>query len=131
MELEKTTIIPMEDQQQAQELFKNAIAGENVLVMVVLGDDDAANRVVKEADRTAKEGVQMGERKVIWIKDKTFLEEEIKALNAGAVDISDEDLTGIVAFSISRAKNVMCIIRNTDDVLELRVGSCFLEAGRE
>ncbi len=139
MTLERTTIIPTKDCQKAVELFSDAIAEKNVLIMVVLGDDDAANRVIKEAEKGAKmvpEG--MIERKMIWIKNKTFLEKkcnalekEIKALNAGAADISDEDLSGIVAFTVSCPKNVMFIIKNTDDLIELRVERAFLKAGEE
>lgn len=129
MTLERTTIIPTEDQQQAQELFKNAIDEEDKLVMVVIGDDETAEKVVKEADRVADVVIAGFGRKVVWIKNKMFLEEKIKALKAGAVDISNEDLSGIVAFSLSLDKTVMYIIRTTDDDIEFRVERAFLAAG--
>jgi hypothetical protein len=124
MELKNTTVI--EDKTTAQEDFKSAMDEEKVVYMVVLGDDDTAERVAKEADRGAER-----DRKVIWIKGKTLLANEIKGLEAGAADISDEDLSEVVAFSVSSAKKVMYIIKNTDDVLELRVENGFLKAEAE
>lgn len=129
MTLERTTIIPTEDQQQAQELFQNAIGEEDMLVMVVLGDDETANTAVNVADRVADTVIAGFGRKVVWIKDKMFLEEEIIALEAGAVDISNEDLSGIAAFTLSLDKTVMYIIRTADDDIELRVERAFLAAG--
>jgi len=129
MLLERTTIIPTDDKIKAQELFRSAIDEKDVLVLVVLGDDETANTVVKEADRVADIVIAGFGRKVIWIKDKTILEVEIKALEKGDVDISNEDLSGIVAFSVSLDKTVMYIIRDTDDDIEFRVEEAFLAAG--
>lgn len=129
MPLERTTIIPTGDRQQALDLFNNAIDEEDKLVLVVLGDDDTADMVVNEADRVADTVIAGFGRKVVWIKDKMLLEDDIKALEAGAEDISNEDLSGIAAFSLSLDKTVEYIIRDSDDNLEFRVERAFLAAG--
>ena len=130
MTLDRTIIIPSDDSQLAQKLFRALVYDEDVLVVVVLGDDDTSAQAVKCADRRAKVVIGGFERKVAWIRDRAILADEIKQLQAGTVDSSKEDLTKVVAFSISLKNTVMDVVRMGDDINFLQMEMAFLEAGK-
>lgn len=130
MTLERTVIIPAENQELAQRLFKTIIYDEDVLVVVVLGNDPISEQAVKCADKRAKVVVQGFERKVAWIQDRDTLANKIRQLKPGQADISKEDLAGVVAFSVSLGNTVMDIVRVNEEINFLRMDIAFLEAGK-
>lgn len=129
MELNKTIIIPTDNQQLAQQLFNSVVYEEDTLVLVVLGEDEKAIKAVKGADRMSQLVIQGYKRKVIWIRDRAVLSDEIEALKPGDEDISQADLENVVGFSISLAETVMDIIGTDDDINILRMEMAFLKAG--
>lgn len=118
-DLKNTTVITA-DEAEALKLFSSAITEENVLTVVVLGNDDKRKNLVERADTRAGIDILGYKGRVIWIHDPTVLNNEIKMLKPGkdkdgnVIDISNVDLTEVVAFSVSRNKTVKCIIRDTD-----------------
>jgi hypothetical protein len=130
MELNKTIIIPTDSKQLARELFNSVVYEEDTLVLVVLGEDEKATKAVKGADRMAQIVIQGYKRKVIWIRDRAVLADEIKALKPGDADISQTDLKNVVGFSVSLAETVMDIIGTDADINILRMEMAFLNACR-
>lgn len=128
MQLEKTVIIPTDDKNLAQELFKSVIYDEDVLVVVVLGDDEEAKEAAKKADKVALWDIQGRKRKVLWVRNKELLKNEIEAVEIGDAGISKEDLYNAVAFSISLGDVVADIIKKGDKISLLRMDLAFNKA---
>ena len=126
MELNNTIIIPTDNKELAQQLFKSAIYDEDVLVMVVLGEDENAKGVVKKADKLAQLVTQGRKRKVIWIRKPDVLKDEIQAVKIGeGKDFTSEDVLNAVAFSISLADEVADIIKQDEYISFIRVDVSF------
>lgn len=131
MKLDRTVIIPSTDIPLAQQLLKSLIYDEDVLVVVVLGDDEVSKSAVQYADKRAKAVVAGFERKVAWILSKTILEKEIKQITPGIKDVSKEDLSNVVAFSVSLDNKVADIVYTKDEISFSRMEIAFLEAGKK
>ncbi len=129
MALKKTTIIPTDDINGAIQQFKAIVYGKKELIIVVLGGDDKSQEAVKCADKRAGTIVAGFGRTVVWINDRSALADEIKKLKAGKVDISKEDLTNIVAFSVSLDASTMSMVRIDGTINYLSMETAFVEAG--
>lgn len=129
MKLDKTVIIPTTDIALAKTLFNSLIYEEDVLVVVVLGEDDKSTTAVQFADKRAKAVVAGFERKVAWIRNRDILKSEINKIEAGIKDISQEDLLKVVAFSVSLSNKIADIIYTEDIIDFVRLDRAFLKAG--
>ena len=134
MNLDRTIIIPTDDRSLAQRLFNSAVYDEDVLVVVVLGEGPQKEQIVKWADKRAQVVIQGFGRKVIWIRDLTILEEEIRKLPLESEDAKDKmganvDLNTIALFSISLANTVMDVVKNNEETSILRIDMAFIFAG--
>jgi len=129
MQLDRTTIIPTDDINLARTRFQSDVCSGRSLVVVVLGDDDTSVKAAECADRRAGVVVQGIGRKVVWIKDRYALADEIKKLKPGAIDILKEDLAKIVGFSVSLKVTTMNAVRASEEINFSRMETAFLEAG--
>lgn len=126
MELNNTIIIPTDNKELAQQLFKSVIYDEDVLVLVVLGEDENVTDVVKKADKLAQLVTQGRKRKVIWIRKPDILKDEIKSVNiGGGTNFTSEDVLNAVAFSISLGDEIMDIIKRGEYISFIRVDVSF------
>lgn len=129
MELNNTIIMPTDNDDLAQQLFKSVVYDEDVLVLVVLGEDEKATGVVKKADKLAQMVTQGRKRKVIWIRKPDVLKDEIQAVKVGeGKDFTAEDVLKALAFSISLGDEVMDIIKQDDYTSFIRIDTCFSRA---
>lgn len=134
MNLNRTIIIPTDDRSLAQRLFNSAVYDEDVLVVVVLGEGPQKEQIVKWADKRAQVVIQSFGRKVIWIRDLTILEDEIRKLPLESEDAKDKmganvDLNTIALFSISLANTVMDVVKDDEEINILRIDMAFIFAG--
>lgn len=134
MNLDRTIIIPTDDKSLALRLFNSAVYDEDVLVAVVLGNGEQKEQIVKWADKRARVVVQDFGRKVIWIRDVSILEDEIRKLPLESEDAKEKmgaaiDLNTIALFSVSLANTVMDVIKNDEDINILRIDMAFIYAG--
>lgn len=134
MKLDRTIIIPTDDKSLAKRLFKSAVYDEDVLVAVVIGDGPQKEQIVKWADKRAQVVVQGFGRKVIWIRDVSILEDEIRKLTLESEDAKEKmgtavDLNKIALFSISLANTVMDVIKDDEEMNILRIDMAFVFAG--
>lgn len=129
MELNKTIIVPTDDKELAQQLFKSVVYDEDVLVLAVLGGDEKAINIVKKADRLAQLVTQDRKRKVLWIRDKEVVREDIENLNIGqGKNFSIEDVLNASAFSVSLGDEVMDIIKEDEYISYIRIDTSFSRA---
>jgi len=134
MRLDRTIIIPNDDNELAQRLFKSVVDDEDVLVVVVLGDGEEKEKIVELADKRARVVVQGFGRKVIWIRNVSNLETEIRNLTLESEEAkekmgADKALTDIALFSISLTNTVMGVIKNNEKINILRIDRVFIRAG--
>jgi hypothetical protein len=132
MQLNRTIIISSEDNSIAKELFKNLVQEEDVILMVILGNDEKAKKAVKYADARARVEIQGFQRKVAWVLNKTFFKEELYpevSLDKGESDFSIEKIDEIVAFSVSLSDTIKDVIKTNEKIDFSRIELAFLEAG--
>jgi hypothetical protein len=129
MKLDHTIIVPSDNYSLAKKLLNSLIYEEDVLVVIVMGEDELSNNAVKCADKRAQAVVAGFARKVAWIRSRTILEKEIKQITAGKKDISKENLSNVVAFSVSIGNKVADIVYTKDEISFSRMEIAFLEAG--
>lgn len=129
MKLNHTLIIPTDDKILAQKMFESLIYDEDFLLVIVLGDDDIAQKAVKYADSRARISIAGYERKVVWIRNREILSKEIKALNDGLASLPKDNLERVVAFSVSFSDTVMDVILSSETIDFLRLDLAFNKAG--
>lgn len=132
MQLNRTIIISSEDSSIAKELYKNLVQEEDVILMVVLGNDEKAKKAAKYADARARVEIQGFKRKVAWVLNKTFFKEELYpevSLDKGESDFSIEKTDEIVAFSVSLSDTIKDVIMVNEKIDFSRIELAFLEAG--
>ena len=124
MKLERTIIIPSEDITIAIDLFKSLVYEEDVLLLVVLGNDKNAREAVKRADLRAQAELEGFKRKVAWVLSKDLF----KATLFKEVDFfvenpnfSLERIDEIVVLSISPDDAIKDVIKTDEKIGFLRV----------
>jgi aminoglycoside N3'-acetyltransferase len=129
MQLERTVIIPTTNADLAVQLFKNVIYNEDVLVLVVLGEDADSTTAVQYADKRAKAVVQGFERKVCWVRNVSTVENEVRKLKPGSADIAHENLSNVLAFSVTLDNKVAAVLHRGDEISYAAMEKAFLKAG--
>lgn len=130
MKLDRTVILPTDDAALAQGLFNHLIDDEDCLVVVVIGDDDLARRVVRLADARARAVIAGFERKVLWARDAALVMEEIQRLKEGKAKLPSTWAKTVIAFSVSLADAVMDVIKRKDPSINfVRLERAFANAG--
>lgn len=129
VDLSRTIILPLDDKHLAAHILQKLL-DEDVHLLIVLGDDDLSNIAIKCANKRAQVVVAGFERKVCWIRGRTILEKEIKQIATGRKNISNENLSNVVAFSVSLDHKVADIVYTNDEINFLRMETAFLKAGK-
>jgi len=129
MGLDRTLLIPGDDEEFAGELFRQVIEDEDCLLVVVLGDDDKSHQAAKCADARAQVVMYGYRRKVVWIRDRNLLAEQILNLKKGTASLSKTSLKNVVAFSVSLADAVMDVVNAREPIDFVRFEKAFLKAG--
>lgn len=129
MQLDKTVIIPTTNNELAKKLFDSLIYEEDVIVVVILGENDISINAVQLADKKAKPVVNGFSRKVCWVRDVNSVLTEINKLKPGFADLSKEDLSKVIAFSISLDNKVAMVLHNDEEIDYTSIEQMYLKAG--
>ena len=86
MNLKRTTIIPLDDDDLAQSIFDAFLEKEFMILMVVLGDTETIRKALPKADNLASKEYFNMERWVLWIRNHNVLSETLKAQLAESDD---------------------------------------------
>jgi len=87
MNLKRTTIVPLDDQELARTLFTSFIDMEMMILMVILGDNETIREAIPKADNLATLEYHGMKRWVFWVRNHAILEAELKEY----LDKSDAD----------------------------------------
>ena len=102
MNLKRTTIIPIDDQELARTIFRSFIDMEMMILMVIIGDTESIRKAIPKADNLATLEYNNMKRWVFWIRDHYVLEKELKEyIEASDVDNADADYEDIKCFCFS------------------------------
>jgi len=129
MRLDRTLLIPADDPELAVQLFRQVIDEEDCLSVVVLGDDEKSQRAVQCADTRAQAVIAGYNRKVVWIRDRNLLVDQILGLKKGTASLTKTSLKTTVAFSVSLADAVMDVVTTRESIDFVRLEKAFLRAG--
>jgi hypothetical protein len=109
MHLEKTTILPTDDDDLARRMFRHEVFEEPVVLVVVHGTDEAAEKTVQRADRLA--GQAFEPRRVIWARKPKAIWPIVKVLGVKHLGAGQAaKLQTCQAFSISLGDDVCDLV---------------------
>ncbi len=102
MNLKRTTIIPIDDEELARSIFKSFIEMEMMILMVIIGDTDTIREAIPKADNLATLEYNNMKRWVFWIRNHSVLQKELKAyIKDSDADNTDEDYENIKCLCFS------------------------------
>jgi hypothetical protein len=129
MKLDHTIILPPDNPALATELFTSLIEEQDVLTLIILGDDDVSKNAVQCADVRANASPGGFERKVAWMLDRDMFDTLKGLINDGAIKVADIDKTKTIGIAISLTDQAMDVIKTTDTIDFIRMEKAFLKAG--
>jgi hypothetical protein len=127
MTLINTTILPVGDTTTSQNLL-TGLLNENVLLVVIFGNDTNAQKAVGIADINAKSVTAGISRKVAWMQDKSMLNLLTGALKPGSIPTSNIDLSKHIGVSVSMADILMFLMPINPPPTDITMELAFIEA---
>jgi len=128
MALDNTTILPVGDSTASRNLL-TGLLNENVLLVVIFGNDANAQKAQTIADFKAKTVTAGISRKVAWMQDKSMLSLLMGLLKPGDIPSSDIDLSQHIGISVSLADVLMYLIPTNPAPTEITMELAFVAAG--
>jgi hypothetical protein len=118
MHLEKTTILPTDDDELARRMFRHEVFEEPVVLVVVHGTDADAETLVQRADRLA--GQPFEPRRVIWARRPEAIWPIVETLGtAGLPAGKPGKLRSCRAFSVSLGDDVRDLVAGDEPAPKL------------
>ncbi len=125
MSLFKTTILPTDSKKDAIDMLSELIFDEPLVLLVVLGRSDAAQRLVQRADKMT--GAMDEPRWVIWARRPNQIEEVVALLQNNTQLVAN--FQNALAFSLSFSDTVRDLILATDPEPDMvRILESFIKA---
>jgi len=102
MNLKRTIIIPLDDADLAEAIFKSFIEKEMMIIMVIIGDAQTIREAIPKADNLAQLSYFNMERWVLWLRNQDILSKVLKRhLKKSNAKYSDELYNNIKCFCFS------------------------------
>lgn len=132
--LVRTTTICPEDPNnpEAKQLLVDAFRGNDILWVLVLGNDESARIAVKNADLRAQTPPIAGyHRRVVWVCSRELFKNVFNNLGISAEDppFSVDDIENIVALGVSPEKKIKAVLIIGDTIDLIVMENLFLKAG--
>lgn len=125
MYIEKTILLPTDDLLLADTIMDSYLHEQRKVLLVVLGDDMAARRLVESADRWA--GIMTDPRWVIWVRNRSHIATLANDLKDPQHLVSNWD--NVLAFSVSLSDNICDVIGYTTAYIKpLTIQKAYLRA---
>ena len=129
MNLNHTTILPSDNFPLAKELFTSLMQEQDVLTVIVFGDDELSKNAVQCADVRAQASPGGFERKVAWMLDRGMFNKLKNLISDGAIKVSDIEITKTIGIATSLTDQIMDVIKTADTIDFIRMEKAFLRAG--
>ena len=128
MSLFKTTILPTDSKKDAINMLSELIFDEPLVLLIVLGKNDAASRLVQRADKLT--GALDEPRWVVWARRPEQIEEVVALLQNNNQLVAN--YPAALAFSLSFSDTVRDLIMQTDPEPDMvRILESFIKAESE
>jgi len=125
MNYEKLTILPCHDPEEAKSIFETLIYEEAYLLLVVLGKDSSAKRILELGTKAA--GNKQDPSMVVWISEPEVVADTLSNLQDPKRFLNN--LSSIRAFALSITDKVVDVIKVQEKPLNiLRVWKSFMLA---
>lgn len=92
MELQNTTILPLDDAALAREIFRAVVHELPVVTMIVLGDSPKHRQLVTLADKMAH---RSDWRRVVWVRDPAIFAQELDTLRDPQGLLAGDSVLGV------------------------------------
>lgn len=125
------TLILAEDNQESRDKLTGLFQRNDILVLIIFGNDPSVNDIVGKADVIASQVIAGISRKVVWMQDLAMLSFLKKLITDGtAVKIDMIDPTIHVGLSISPDHILSFLIPKNPVPDNIRINLAFLNAGK-
>ena len=125
MSLFKTTILPTDSKKDAINMLSELIFDEPLVLFIVLGKSEAANRLVHRADKLT--GAMNEPRWVVWARRPEQIEEVVALLQNNGQLVNN--FQAALAFSLSFSDTVRDLIMQSDPEPDMvRILESFIKA---
>lgn len=125
MSLFKTTILPTDSKKDAINMLSELIFDEPLVLLIVLGKNDAASRLVQRADKLT--GTLDEPRWIVWARRPEQIEEVVALLQNNNQLVANYQAA--LAFSLSFSDTVRDLIMQTDPEPDMvRILESFIKA---
>ncbi|WP_338870132.1 hypothetical protein [Myxococcus stipitatus] len=124
MEFRKTTVLPLDDAQEARKLLRKLIDDEPYVLFVVLGEGPSREQLVSKAGKFA--GLDSDLKWVVWARSLEHVRPELEKLK-GDIQFKNKVLTsGTQAFVLSFADELRDVIEQNETANNVRVVRAYL-----
>lgn len=130
MQLNNTIILPAGNQNSAKSLLSSLLAKDDILTVVVFGNDSLAAKVVEEADIRAEGNVAGIARKVAWMQDPGLIPFLNTLINDGpSFEVSNIDTNSQIGIALSMNNILMDVIPRNPEPDYIRMELAFINSG--
>lgn len=130
MQLNNTIILPAGNPISAKILLTSLFAKDDILTVVVFGNDSLAAKAVEEADVRAEGNVAGIVRKVVWMQDPGLLPFIGTLINDGPTFLVNSiNIHSHIGIAISMNHNLLDVIPRNPEPDYIRMELAFINAG--
>ncbi|MET0404357.1 MAG: hypothetical protein ABW123_18240 [Cystobacter sp.] len=127
MEFRKTTVLPLDDAQEARHLFRQWVHDRPHVLFVVLGSGPHQEALVSKAGMFA--GSDQQPRWVIWARDLPAIQEDIAQLKESTAGLKQAVLSGQArAFVLSLGDAIHDVVTVSETADNVRVNLAYMRA---
>ncbi len=130
MPLNNTIILPAGNQNSAQSILASFLVKDDILTVVVFGNDSLAAKVVEETDIRAEGNAAGIARKVVWMQDPDLIPFLNTLINDGpSFEISNIDANSHIGIALSMNHILMDVIPRNPEPDYIRMEMAFINSG--
>lgn len=101
MQLNNTTVLPSDTPAIAEQLFKSLIEEQDVICVIVFGNNSVAQQAIKSADVRASVAPAGFKRRAVWMTDISLWSTLKTYVKSGTIDVNTVDPSQLIALGIS------------------------------
>lgn len=101
MQLNNTTILPADSPATAEKLFKSLIQEQDVICLIVFGNDSVAEQAIQSADVRAAVAPAGFKRRAVWMTDSSLWTNLKGYVKDGSIKVADVNPDNLIALGIS------------------------------
>ena len=101
MDLNNTTVLPSDKPDEAEQLFKSLMAEQDVVCLIVFGNDATAEQAIQSANLRAAVAPAGFKRRAVWMADTNQWSNLKRYVKNGAIKVDEVDPDNLIALGVS------------------------------